>query len=393
MSQKNAEFEMIEDAESLARFYELNKSVPWMAFDTEFVGEKRFRTLICLIQVSTQHGSYLIDPLKLDHIDPILEMLANPDILTITHAGENDFRLIYLEFDILPQNLFDTQVAAGFLGYKYPVSFARLLESELRVTLSKGYAVTDWETRPIKARQLRYALNDVIYLKELYDKMSDPLKNHGRMSWLEEELKTFEQASFYTRHPLKEILASNIFHNLKPKEQFFLLRLHRWRNWEAERLNYSREMILSSKHINPIVKTIHAGPEALRSNRRLPEKVIKKHGEHFLTLYKAEPEVEEINLLAQVPKPGGENPRQDLILEMLHLLIRYKCLDEQIAPSLVLPRGVLKRLKAAPTGLDESLESGWRRAFLGDQILRWLEHRTQLRIVFTNDRFEITLDE
>lgn len=393
MSQKKIDFELIEDAAALARFAELNAGVPWMAFDTEFVGEKRFRTLICLIQVSTQHGNYLIDPLQLDSIDPILEMIANPNILKITHAGENDFRLIYLEYDILPQNLFDTQVAAGFLGYKYPVSFARLLESELKVMLSKGYAVTDWETRPINARQLKYALNDVIYLKELYEKMSTRLKKQGRLSWLKEELSNFEQAAFYQRNPLKEIITSNIFYNLKAKEQFFFLRLHQWRNAEAERLNYSREMILNTKHINPIVKTIHAGPEALKANRRLPEKIIRKHGEYFLQLYEAEPEPEEIQLLSQVPKPGGENPRQDLIMEMLHLLIRYKCLEEQIAPSLVLSRGILKRLKAAPYGLDETLVEGWRRAFLGDQILRWLEHRTQLRIVFTDERFEIKLED
>ena len=393
MLNKKESFEIIEDAEALAQFYEANKDVSWMAFDTEFVGEKRFRTLICLIQVSTENGAYLIDPLKLKSIDELLKMIQDPGILKITHAGENDFRLLYLEFGILPKNTFDTQVAAGFLGYKYPVSFARLLESELKVTLSKGYAVTDWETRPIQSRQLKYALNDVIYLKKLYDKMSGKLKKLERYSWLQEEMESFEEEKNYQRNPLKEILNSNIFHNLKSKEQFFLLRLHQWRNGEAERLNYSKEMVLSSKLINPIVKTIHAGQEALKANRRLPDKLVFKLGPTFESLYRKEPDSVEINLLAQVPSPGVENPREDLIMEMLHLLVRYKCLDEQVAPNLVLPRAILKKLKASEKGLDDSLENGWRREFLGSEILRWLEHRTKLRIVFTDDRFEILLEE
>ena len=182
------DFQLIENDENLIAFYEQHKAVEWIAFDTEFVGEKRYVTTLCLIQVASVHGIFLIDPFYVRDLSPFLKLIEDEGIVKITHAGDNDYRLLYQQFDVLPANVFDTQIAAGFVGYNYPTSFARLVEGELGIRLKKGYAVTDWESRPLKPRQLGYAINDVIYLEELWNKLSAKLVKSERKAWAEERV-------------------------------------------------------------------------------------------------------------------------------------------------------------------------------------------------------------
>ena len=115
---------LIEDEHAMQQFIEENKEIDWLCFDTEFVGEKRYVTLICLIQIATENGFYFIDTLKLDNIDPFLDLLEDASILKITHAGENDYRLLQQQMDVIPRNVFDTQIVSGFAGYKYQSDLA-----------------------------------------------------------------------------------------------------------------------------------------------------------------------------------------------------------------------------------------------------------------------------
>ena len=158
------EYLLIEDAAGLEAFVKENEGIDWMGFDTEFIGEKRFYTLLCLIQIATDNGNYLIDAIKIKDLSPFFAMITNPDIMKISHAGENDYRILNQQWGIIPKNTFDTQVAAAFVGYRYPLSFGKLLDKEIGVRISKGYMVTDWQARPLKAKQVKYALNDVIFL-------------------------------------------------------------------------------------------------------------------------------------------------------------------------------------------------------------------------------------
>ena len=169
-------YTLIETTKALEEFYSANCTTPWMALDTEFIGERRFETLLCLIQVATSEGFFLIDPIQLKDLTLFLKLLEDPNILKITHAGENDYRLINQVYNIIPQNIFDTQIAAGFVGLGYPTSYGKLVEKELNCVLDKGYAATDWEARPLKRKQLEYALSDVTHLREIYESQRNQLE-------------------------------------------------------------------------------------------------------------------------------------------------------------------------------------------------------------------------
>lgn len=393
MSEAGINYELIEDAEGMAKFAIENKGIKWMCFDTEFIGEKRFLTLICLIQIGTEHGYYLIDPLKVKDLQPVIDLLVDENVLKIVHAGDNDYRLFHTNYGILPRNTFDTQLAASFIGYKHPVGFSKLVECELDIVVSKGFTVTDWEKRPFQPKQLKYALHDVVHLYQLWINITKELEKKNRLTWAYEEFKILEDPETYETDPYREVLESNIIRSLRRREQVFLLRLMLWRAEEAQRRNHSKEMVLPSKFIGAIVRAVHSGLDALQGDRRLPGNLISKHGKQFVELYEAPATNEEKDVLSRLPRDNSDNPKQDILMEMLDLLVRYKCLQEGISHHIVMPRNVLKKMKNDKDFFDDETFSGWRREFLGDEIVSWFKHRRNLEIKFLNGKFELKMQE
>lgn len=392
MAQDLPDYKLIETTSDLELFYHENKDVAWLAFDTEFVGEKRYETLLCLIQVSTKHGYYLIDPLKVSDLSLFLALVEDAAITKITHAGDNDYRLLNTLYGTIPKNIFDTQLAAGFVGYKYPISFRKLVENELNIRLSKGYAVADWESRPFQQKQLKYALNDVVPLYDLWKNLSRKLTRNGRTVWAEDEVNKLIVPAYYQRDPYHEALKSNMIKALSPREQVFLMRLYEWRRALAEQKNYSKEMILPGKMIGQIVRSIRSGKHALQQNRRIPARLAERHGDTFVKLYKEETSDEERAVLKRIPNSRvQEDPYRELIIDMLNLLIRFKCLDNNISPSLVMPRTLAKEVQLDPKLEDTELLKGWRRDFLGKELISWLENRDRLVIDMSGGTVEMKL--
>jgi ribonuclease D len=393
MSTDVQNYTIIETFEGLKAFYEENKSVEWMGFDTEFVGEKRYHTLLCLFQISTENGFYLIDPLKLRDVSLFLKLIQDPSIIKITHAGENDYRLLKKNYGVLPKNIFDVQLAAGFVGYKYPISFGKIVEKEAKVYLSKGYTVSDWESRPFNEKQLKYALNDVVYLKQLYDNLRSKLLELGRLEWVAEEFKKLESAEYYFVDPYREAFQNSLILGLQTKEKVFLVRMYEWRRSEAERKDYSKEMILPAKYIGAIVRNVKSGKNSLLNHRRIPNKIIENNWNTFLDLYNQPITDEELAILQNIPAPVNDYTQEDTMIEMLSLIIRYICDEKNIAPDLVIPRSGFKKMKADKTFFDESYADGWRKELLGETMINWLRNRENLSLILENDSFTLKFKE
>lgn len=387
------DFTLIETTDALEQFYEANRLADWMGLDTEFVGERRFFTTICLIQVSTSKGVFLIDPLLISDLSPLLRLIEDPKINKITHAGDNDYRLFFNLHGITPRNVVDTQIAAAFLGYKHPVAFRKLMENELGIYLDKGFTIADWETRPLNRKQLKYAVQDVLYLQPLWLSLFKKLDQLKRLDWVLEECAALENKEYYDLDPDREVLENNAMKGLSLNEQVFLLRIFRWRREEARRLDMSKEMVMPAKFCSLILKSIPSGLDAMQQNRRIPVSMVTKYGSLFQSMFKNEPTVEELSVLQRVQSEKVENSRQDVLTEMLDLMIRYKCIENNIAHEMVLPRGILKKMKFDPDFFDESLETSWRKQFLGSELLKWLRNRNYLDIEFSSGKIEIRLNE
>ena len=374
MPEAQVPYTFIKTPAELTRFAEENQGIDWMGFDTEFIGEKRYFTLLCLIQVATEHGFYLIDPIAVENIDVFLDFLEDESIVKITHAGDNDYRLLNINYGTVPKNLFDTQIAAGFIGHRYPTSFAKLVEAEVGDRLGKGYAVTDWAQRPMTPKQIKYALNDVIYLRQLYDTICEKLEENGRKEWALEECAVMTHEDYYYRDPNHEFLNSNVARSARTNERVFLLRLYEWRRATAEKKNYSKEMILQSKLISQLARGVKGGLESMKQNRRLPGRTVERHGQLFVDMYERPATEEELRVAKSIQRLSQEDEQDDMIVELLYLIMKYRAAEADISHALVMPRNQIRRMKQDPEVRKSVLGSGWRRALLGDDFVNWIKN-------------------
>lgn len=353
----------------------------WIGFDTEFVGEKYYIPVLGLAQVVAEEGIYLIDTLKIKDLRKFLSLIEDPAILKITHAGDNDYRLLYTLFGTVPSNTFDTQIAAGFVGYNYPAGFGKIVEKELRVNLAKSHTVADWEARPIDPKALEYAIEDVKYLPALHEKLTNKLRKHNRESWAREENRKWENRSFYEVDPNKELMANDLVHQVDFREKVFLMRLYRWRIERAMSSNIPKETVLQSRHISTVMRATKGGPNAFKSNRTMPEGVWKKHLETWQELWKAPATDAEKEVLNAIPKPLPEDQEREWTMELLYHFVKKQCLEHEISAALLLPKGDFNRLKAGSDDFDHDLLHGWRAELMGAELVSWMKKggRVQVR--------------
>jgi ribonuclease D len=298
----------------------------------------------------------------------------------ITHAGDNDYRLMNKQFDCIPKNVFDTQVAAGFIGHRYPMSFAKLVEAETGAMLAKGSAVTDWSKRPMSPKQIKYALNDVIFLRELYDKIMAKLADNGRQEWALEECAAMTSEDYYYRDPNHEFLNSNIARSSRTKDRIFLIRLYEWRRSTAEQKNYSKEMILQSKLISQLTRDVRGGLSSMLENRRLPQSTVKRYGQFFVDMYEREATDEELEVAKSIQRGSQEEEEDDMLIELLYLIMKYRANEVEISHALVMPRNAIKRMKQDPEALSTILGIGWRKQLLGPDFVGWLSNFDNLKL-------------
>jgi ribonuclease D len=345
----------------------------WIGFDTEFVGEKTFIPVLCLLQVVAGNDIYLVDTLRIRDLGRFLRLLEDPNILKVTHAGDNDYRLLYTLYATVPSNTFDTQIAAGFVGYNYPAGFAKIVERELGVTLAKSHTVADWEARPIEPRALEYAVEDVKYLPGLHNKLSGKLRRRNRVEWAREENRKWESATYYAVDPYKEVLSNDYIHQLDFREKVFLLRLFQWRREKAMELNLPKETVLQARHISTVLRGAKDGGNALRSNRTLPENIWRRHLSDWQGLWKQPVRPEERAFIDALPTPAPDDPEREWSMELLYHLVRRQCLEHEISAALLLPKGDFNKLKSGSDAFDSSLLGGWRAELLGAELVHWLQ--------------------
>ncbi len=367
-------------------------SAPWVGFDTEFVGEKTYIPVLCLIQVVTEHDIYLIDTLQINDLRSFLTIVENPDVLKITHAGDNDYRLLHTLYGTVPQNTFDTQITAGFVGYNYPAGFGKIVEKELGISLAKSHTVADWAARPIEPKALNYAVEDVKYLPALHTKLTNKLRRKNRESWAREENRKWESPVFYIVDPNKEVLSNDFIHQLDFREKVFLMRIYQWRRERAAELNVPKETVLQSRHVSTVLRAIKDGPNAFRANRTLSENVWKRNLTDWENLWKTKAEPHEKAFLDALPKPLPEDPQREWTMELLYHFVRWQCIEHEISAALLFPKGDFNRLKDRSGDFDPSILQGWRAELMGDRLVQWLQTGRRIEMNWEADGCKLIMD-
>ncbi len=379
MSDKT-DYSFISTSEALQQFAADNADIDWIAFDTEFIGERRYTPLLCLIQVKTAHGNYILDSLNIKDLQPFLDFIIDEKVLKITHAGENDYQLLNAIYGIIPSNIFDTQVAAGFLGYGYPASFQKLLQKEIRVRISKSQMVTDWAARPLSKQKISYALNDVLYLPQLWDSLLKKLQKQNRVDWVIQECMKWTTPEYYVSSPDKGAYNNKVIHQLDIQGKAFLLRIYRWRESEAKSRNLPREAIIPSKLISTIVKIMGSGKRTMKDDRRIPPKFFNRYWDILNELYQGRITEEEREALEKIPDRPSDDDHQNTLMDLLSLILKYRCQEQDISPILLLNRTDFNQMKREEDYFPSYMHAEWRREILGNELLDWFKRRERLTI-------------
>ena len=185
--------EIITTAARLSEVADILSQQKEIAVDLEMDSLHHYREKVCLVQVSTRQQSWLIDPLALTDLSPLAAPLANPDILVVMHGADYDIRSLYRDFGIEVSNLFDTMIAARFLGLT-EFGLAALLKARFGLELDKKYQKADWSKRPLSREMCAYAVADTSDLLPLYDQLRGELEHKKRLEWVEEEGRLVCQA-------------------------------------------------------------------------------------------------------------------------------------------------------------------------------------------------------
>ena len=264
--------QIISQPEELAACCEHLAAVRRFGFDTEFVGEDTYHPHLCLVQVATDEHLFLIDPLTVGPLDRFWQQVVSPDNLVIVHAGREEVRLCRLFAGQPPINLFDVQIAAALVGMVYPLGHAALVHQLLGVQLAKAETLTEWRTRPLTRRQIRYAFDDVRYLLPLWQKESAELEALGRSDWAREEFERLKAATVPVDAESEKWRKLRGLGSLDRRRLAVVQALFLWREETAARTNRPSRSIVRDDLLVEIARRNPKTKEDLQVVRGLPRR-------------------------------------------------------------------------------------------------------------------------
>lgn len=358
----------ISDNESLAEFCASLKGAPYVAIDTEFVREKTYWPIVCLIQVAGPNNEAVIDALSPSLVlEPLARLLRDESTLKVFHAGRQDIEIFYNLFKTVPKPIFDTQVAAMVCGFGDQVAYGNLVQKLLGVNLEKTSRFADWSRRPLTQKQLQYALADVVHLRDVYQILATRLEKTGRAEWLDEEMAVLTNPSTYRMDP-REAWRRIKSRSGNPRFLAVLREVTAWREEEAQRRDVPRNRILRDDSLLDIAAHTPRTADSLSRTRGIPRGFANsKAAGDLIAAVKRGMETPEADLPEAESRerlPGGLGPVTDL----LKTLLKLRCEETDVAPKLVASAEDIERI-AAFDDADVPALKGWRREVFGEQAL------------------------
>jgi ribonuclease D len=360
---KTAEHFVNDDA-SLAQVVEAAAAAPMYALDTEFHRERTYFPRLALVQLQWGTTNVLIDPLAVDPrgLAPLLQSAS----LALLHACNQDLEVLQYAVGCVPARMFDTQLAAGFIGYSTP-SLASLVQSMLKVSLSKGDRLTDWTRRPLTRSQCDYARSDVAYLEQLHAGISSRLHELGRTSWVDEACEEVRSRPWGENDPDSAWLRIKDARSLKGAARGAAQALAAWRERRAMSTNVPLRRVMSDIALIGIAQALPDSTEALAHSRGVDDRYL--HGSIARDILGA---VREGRGRHVEPEPNGHEPLDKRLRPAVTLVTAWigeLANQREINPTLVATNRDIVALLA---GGDSRLAHGWRRELVGGDIERLL---------------------
>jgi len=367
----------IDTAAELDSFCDVLRTADWIVLDTEFLREKTYYPKLCLLQVATPDSVACIDPLALDELAPLLGILFDEGITKVMHSGRQDMEIFYHLAGKLPSPVFDTQIAALMLGYPEQVGYASLVKEELGIELDKLHTRADWTQRPLSDDQIQYAADDVIYLVEIYQRLSEKLAALGRRDWLLEDFQRLTDADLYNNPPADAWQKVKGGNRLRGDSLSIMQTLAGWREQMAQQKNRPKGWILRDDALIDISRHRPASLEALAKIRGLSDGLVRNSGNKIVEL------VREATGKTPIPFPDkGKHaklsPDQNALVDVMMALVRLSGEHNDLNPAVLATRKQLEKLVLGDQ--DAAVVQGWRKKFVGEQLLAFLGGDLKLSI-------------
>lgn len=383
---------VLADSREIAEVADRARETGRFGIDTEFMGEGRYRSLLCVVQVAVEQEDGESRVLVVDALDdavdvtPLAEILADPAIEVVMHAARQDVPLLKRTWDVPVTQLFDTQVAAGFAGLRAQLGYDPLLQEMLGVRLRKSASFTKWDRRPLTEEQIRYAREDVLHLLQVAAALEQRLEARGRLEWAREECRPLEALS-----DIREV--DTVFaklpkiNGLDPKVRAVAWELAAWREETAREADRPATSVLNDAALVEIAKRRPASTRDLEQIRGLNEGALRRRGKAIIAAVAQGRERDPIPNTASrhVQPDSGDAP----LIALAEALVRTRATDAELAYELIAARADLQRIiTAVRTGVDTDADAlgdvrtllGWRRELVGEELLELLHGRRELRI-------------
>ena len=373
--------DMITSSPALADFCDEARRSDFVAVDTEFIRTRTFWPQLCLVQVAAAHHAVAIDVLAEGiNLSPLGTLLANQTVLKVFHAARQDAEIFLHRFGTIPRPLFDTQAAAMVCGFGESAGFEVLARKLAKVRIDKSQRFTDWSRRPLNKAQLRYALNDVIHLRTIYEAIDHMLDQNGRKHWLDEEMAMLSDPATYRVDP-RECWQRIKRRGDNPKMLVVLRELAAWREVEAQRRDIPRQYVLRDDTLLGIAAARPETTEELAQSRNFPpQQANQAMGNAILEAIKTALTSPPESWPHPTHKPEPSNQAQPTIA-LLKLLLKMSCDTHGVATKLVASNADIEAI-AAGHDTDIPALHGWRRDIFGTDALN-----------IKNGKRAITLDD
>ena len=320
--------------QALLDFCQRAREFDAIAVDTEFLRERTFHPRLCLVQIATPAESVAVDPLVIDDLSPLAELMADESVTKVFHACSQDMEVMLHTVGVLPRPIFDTQVAAAFLGERQQISYGALVQTFCGVSLPKTESLTDWSRRPLTDKQIEYAIDDVKYLIVAYTEMMSRLRELGRVDWVLDELRPLADESHY-------------------------------REDRAERRNIPRKWVMSDDTLLALVKRNPVRVEEFRSIRGT-DQLGERDVDGALMAIKRGASCPHDRLPLLVRGHRQISPELESVTDLMYALIRLVAERSGVATSVIASRDDLADYIEHPE--QSRLREGWRFELVGSRL-------------------------
>ena len=364
-------YRWIDTDQAVAEYVGLLLSEPRYAMDTEFHRERTYFPKLALVQIAGAGEIVLIDPLACD-LSPLKELFAS-DCLAVLHAAQQDLDVLTHAVGAVPEHMFDTQLAAGFLGYSTP-SLVSLLQAELRVTAAKGDRLTDWLRRPLSADQRDYAASDVAYLLQLHDQLLAKLQVDGRVDWAADACEELRTRPVSGTDPYQAWTRLKDVRVLKPRARGVARALAAWRERRAMSIDAPVRQVLPDLAILGISQKQPRTIDELSQSRGVDD----RHTRGVIAKDILAAVEEGIANEVALPAAEGEELERSLrpAVALVSAWVSEVARQQRIDTSLLATRHDLVAFLRGDA--DARLASGWRGEFLGEGIRRLVAGKAAL---------------